>query len=69
MRDLGAVNTGAVRDVVGGGGIGACTLGFCAWDRGFLGAGLFGVGAGVLAVMFSTIGYVAGGDGCLGCVL
>ena len=65
---MGNIITGAVRGVVGGSGIGACNLFPGAWGRGCLGTGLVGVGAGVLAVIFRTLGSVTGGDGCLGCV-
>ena len=53
---------------MGSSGIGACNLFPGAWGRGCLGTGLVGVGAGVLAVIFRTLGSVTGGDGCLGCV-
>ena len=53
---------------MGGGGLGSFTLGSGAWVRGFLGARLVGVGAGVLAGIFCTIGSVAGGGVFLGCV-
>ena len=47
---------------------GAFTLGSGAWVRGFLGARLVGVGAGVIAGIFCTLGSVAGGGVFLGCV-
>ena len=68
MRDFGAVSNVTIRCAVGGGGLGAFTLGSGAWVRGFLGAILVGVGAGVLAGIFCTLGSVAGGGVCLGCV-
>ena len=61
MCDLGAVSTGPVRGVVGSGGIGACTLGYSARGRSYLGSGLGGVGAGFIAGMFCTLSSVAQG--------
>ena len=81
MRDLGAVSTGAVRGVVGSGGIDACTLGSVVWGRGCLCSVLVGVddivdivrggdvaGEGVLSGILCTLGSVAGGWSYLGCV-
>ena len=81
MRELSDVSPSKLRGVVGGGGFGACTLSSGARGRCCLGTLLVGMGAlvavvrggnvtgaGVMDGMICTLGYVSGGDGCLGCV-
>ena len=61
MRNLGAVITGKLIGVVGGGGLGACTLGSGAWGIVCLGS----VSVGVVSLVSAVRGGYVAGEGVL----